>query len=328
MKVSRAFVAMFAASLLVALAAAPSASAASGDSATATASQKRISTRTLNTRLNSTRRQVATARRTLSRTVRDLGLLTGRVRNAEGGLGTLLGAAPTLISSLTTLGNAVRNDIAPGLTKLADAVQNTIGPGLTNLRDFTFALEYGAFIGRIELPPAAGGTVQTTPALVSADIPDSGNPTFLTPANVPVDLTAVPAAAGNVAIGLRGAIRSNESDGAATGSPAGQMGGLLTITCLTGPCQDGTGAAKDPGELVCTTQTPSSSFPLPNNATTNQRLVNIQEKVALTDTSKPDGSSTDIIGSTCAVKGGAVYGLNANVASADLPTSASPAPKD
>jgi hypothetical protein len=132
MKVSRAFVAMLAAGLLVALCAAPSAVAASGaDSASAKSAQAKVSTRALNRRLNTTRRQVASARRTLSRLSRDLGALGGRVKNTEGGLGAILAQAPAILEGLT----ALRDRVAPGLAQLATVVRDTIAPGLTKLSD-------------------------------------------------------------------------------------------------------------------------------------------------------------------------------------------------
>lgn len=342
MKVSRAAVATVAACLTVGLAGAPSAMAApaSDEGPSAQSSQaKPPPIRTINRRLNtarkqlsSTRKQVTTARRNIVKVTTDLGAVAARLRNAEGGLGTLLGAAPTLISSLTTLGEAVRIQIGPGLIQLSTIVRDTIAPGLQRIGDFVGAQEYGAVIGRIQLPPAAGGTVQTTSALVSPDIPDTGNPGQIVAANAPVNLATLPAAAGPATIGVRGAIRSAEIDGAATGNPAGQIGGLLVITCLTEPtpggCQTADDSDIDPGELVCTVQTPESAFALPTGASTNQRLVNIQEKVAVTDTSKPDANSTDVLGDTCDVLGGAVYGLSFNGAAVDIPTSTAPGPKD
>jgi len=343
MKVRMPLVALVAACLVGGLpAAAPAAaSAASSDDAVATAAQKqkRITARTVNRKLNSTRkslrttrRRVNSARRTLRRLNISLSELGRRLGGTEGGLAGLLGAAPQLISSLQQLGTAVRDQIAPGLKALSDAVQNQIAPGLKSLSEFTFAQEYGAVAGRIELPAAAGGTVNMTPAVVSPDVPDSGNPATITAANVPINLATLPAAAGPAEISIVGAFRSNEADGAATGDPAGQMGGILIVTCLAEPtpggCQTAGDSTFEPGELVCTAQTPESTFDLPDDTTTDQTLVNVQEKAGLTDTSVPDEDSQNILGSSCDVLGGGVYGLTFNGAAVDIPTSMSPGPRD
>jgi hypothetical protein len=344
MKVSRAAVATVAACLTVGLAGAPSSAsaAAKDDSVKAKSAQsaktvnRRLSStrRSLsrtNRRLTTTRRQVATARRNISKITTDLGAVARRLQSAEGGVGLLLGAAPTLISSLQQLGTAVRDQIAPGLQALATAVQTQIAPGLQRVGDFISSPEYGAVAGRIQLPAAAGGTVNMTPALVSPDIPDSGNPAAMTAANFPVDLSALPAAAGNAAITIVGAIRSNENDGLGNpAQPAGQMGGALTVVCLAGACANAANAAVEPGELACAPViTPESEFALPNGETTDERLETILFKTALTDTDEPNEDSQNILGDgSCQVRGGGVYGLNINAQAVDIPTSTSPGPKD
>ena len=344
MKVSRAAVATVAACLTVGLAGAPTASAApkGDDSAKAKSAQSAKTVnrrlRQTNRRLTTTRRQVSTARRNISKITTDLGAVARRLQSAEGGVGLLLGAAPQLINGLTQLGTAVRDQIAPGLQALATAVQTQIAPGLQRVGDFIASPEYGAVRGTIKLPAALGGATNTTPAVVSADVPDSGNPATITAANVPINLASsggnpIPPAAGNAEIGAIGAFRSNEVDGAGNpAQPAGQMGGLLVVTCLApgaGACAPAGGPDKDPGELVCTAQTPTNPFPLPDGRTTDQTLRNILLKNGLTDTDAPKaGEGDDIIGSTCNVRVGAVYGLTINAQAVDIPTSTSPGPKD
>ena len=181
MKVRMPLVALVAACLVGGLPATASAaaSAASSDDAVATAAQKqkRITARTVNRKLNSTRkslrttrRRVNSARRTLRRLNISLSELGRRLGGTEGGLAGLLGAAPQLISSLQQLGTAVRDQIAPGLKALSDAVQGQIAPGLKRLGDFVAAAEYGfaqVVVASPALNPQLGSFV------VTPDLPDT-----------------------------------------------------------------------------------------------------------------------------------------------------------
>ena len=366
MQARRPLAALAAACLVVGLAAfAPSAVAApaqSGDSAKAKSAQN---TRTINRRLNTarrqlstTRRQVATARRQLRTLTTNLAALGRRIGSAEGGVGTLLGAAPQLISSLQALGAAVQNQIGPGLTTLANTVRDTIGPGLQRVGDFVAAQEYGAARIFIE-KPAQNTPFSRSPAVVSADIPDSGNPT---PANGTLPIAVTPTANDDTyptqvhpgaEIYVRASIRSNEADGAASGDPAGQVGGILTVTCGggggAGGCGDeGTAAGQaefDEGQVVCVLgPTNENSFPVPGG-TTNQNLVNIQEKVALTAFDHPTLDLTgsvnpltdlpadtnplsDTTGGKCTLPSFGVYTAQVQMNFVDIPTSATPGPKD
>ena len=376
MKVSRAAVATVAACLTVGLAGAPSASAAAqDDSATAKSAQ---SGKTVNRRLNSTRRslsrtnrrltttrrQVATARRNISKITLDLGAVARRLQSAEGGVGLLLGAAPQLINSLTQLGTAVRDQIAPGLQALATAVQTQIAPGLQRVGDFVAAQEYGV----VAIYTAAPGeevddSCCRTTSTVSPDIPDSGNtatasgtlPIQVSPSAVPPggpDPTTYPNVVQQGAkVSLWGAIKSAEADGNATGDPAGQVGGLMTITCAgggpAGNCGDGPGPAPEmpPGTVACVVgPTESNTFPIPGGSTT-QNLRTIQEKSGLTDSTVPafnfgpklinvlenaqnEAGSGDASDGSCTMPSFGLWQVQIQTQFADIPTSASPGPKD
>ena len=371
MKVSRAVVAMVAACLIVGLSAiAPSAATAASGKDTAKAKSAQSAT-TINRRLNTarkqlatTRRQVSTARRQIRNLLRDLGLLTGRVRNSEGGLGTLLGAAPQLITSLQTLGNVVQNQIGPGLTTLANTVRDTIGPGLQRVGDFVAAQEYGT-VGVYTAAPgdAIDDSCCRTTTVQSGDIPDSGNTTMAS-GTLPIQVT--PTASENTTypnavnpgakLTLRAAIKSAENDGNATGDPAGQVGGLMTVTCAGGGgnpgfCGDdgnpGVGQADIPAGVVVCVVGPSKSndFPIPGGTTT-QSLVNIQEKSGLTDSTVPAfnfgpklvnvladaqnaaGSGNAAEGSCAMPNAFGLYQVEIQTQFADIPTSATPGPKD
>ena len=331
MKSVRAAVVAAVAVCLVLGIAVPTASAAKGPTA-----------KSLDRKANRAIRNAAAAKTSADKAASDLAAAVKRLGTTEGGLAGVLAATPKIVDYLTKLGGVLQKDIAPGLnalavalrdqivpslTALSNALTKQIVPGLTRLSEYVGAQEYGAVVGRIELPPAAGGSVSVTATLTSADIPDSGSAAPITAANVPIDLTGVARGAGNVLIGLRGAIRSAEADGAAAGDPAGQLGGTLTLTCLGGGCADGGGAPKSGGELVCTATTPPAFFPTPAGGIALP-LATVQEKVPLTDIAQPGAGSTDILGSACAVKGGAMYGLSVTASAADIPTKASPGPKD
>jgi len=246
-------VAMIAACLTIGLVAAPSASAA-GAKAKSSAAQKASSkkkaraaqsNKTLNRRLNATRkslsstrkslsttrRQLTTARRTLSNLSRDLGALSNRMGSAEGGLSLLLGAAPQLVNGLQTLADAVQNQIAPNLQKLGDAVQNQIAPNLQALGDavqnqIAPGLEkVGKFIGATEY--GFGQVILLTPDpepelgafVVTPDIPD-------TVQQAQTSQAFEASQAGQVAV-LYG-VRSGEKDGTGPSDPAAHC--KVTVT--------------------------------------------------------------------------------------------------
>jgi hypothetical protein len=252
------------------------------------------------------------------------------IDSVEGTVATIVAGVPAIIDGLTQLqtglvavGDVLKTTVSPALTALSNGLTQ-VGAGLTTLGAAYQAVEYGATKGKIVLPAPCGGTTNLTPALVTPDIPDDGNPA-VTSGSLPINVAACPAVAGNIVLNMVGAIRSNESDGAATGAPVGQAGAFMLITCGSTGCQDGTGTAKAIGEIVCTAQTPSSPFSLPDGSTPSLPLVNIQQKVARTASGEPTASSPDILGGqSCAVKGGAVYLMTPTVQFVDIPTSLTP----
>lgn len=219
MKVSRALVAMVAACLTLGLAAAPAALAADAKANAAAG----VTTKSVNKKLNSTRKDVRSAKRRLTRLSKNLGTLSGRVKKAEGSLGTVLAAAPALISGLQTLSGVVQNQIAPGLTRagegltaLKGVLETQIGPGLTRLRDFVGADEYG--IVQVTVG-ADNGTAIPGCFVESPDIPDNVQSAIVT-ASCIIPGTANPGDRINFLAG----IRSNEDDGTGATKPAGVAG--------------------------------------------------------------------------------------------------------
>ena len=136
-------------------------------------------------------------------------------------------------------------------------------------------------------------------AAPSADIPDSGTPST---ASGELPIAVVPSGVAEPnrlppgsKVTLGSSIKSNESDGGASGDPAGQVGALLTVVCAggggAGGCGDeGTGAGQpefDEGQLICAVgPTESNTFNTPVGPV-QQSLVNIQQKVSWTDPSQP-----------------------------------------
>ena len=82
------------------------------------------------------------------------------------------------------------------------------------------------------------------------------------------------------------------------------------------------------GVVACTpAQTPAQSFALPTGSQ-DLTLVNIQEKAARTDQSKPDGNSTDALNGGCSLPGAGLYIAYVNAQFVDLPRSSTPGPTD
>jgi hypothetical protein len=125
---------------------------------------------------------------------------------------------PTVVSSLTTLGNAAR-DLKAGL--------ETAGAGLTALRDASTKFVLGAEYGVVQL------YVGTTPAggqiLNSSDVPDDTNGSTLTGTL----LATIPGNATDAPLILRAALRSGEKDGTGAANPAGSAG-LVAMTAKAG----------------------------------------------------------------------------------------------
>jgi hypothetical protein len=226
-------------------------------------------------------------------------------------------AAPAIVQGLTDLKNATVAGFAE--------VKATTTAGFDKVTQTFRAVEYGT-VGVFGPPAIIGNTSGIVGfPLGTADIPDDGNPVSAA-GSIPVDLP-VNAATPAVPLTLRGAIRSNESDGAATGDPAGQAGGLLYAVCATAPS---CGAGGPPqGTLVCTgAPLPSAPFTVPGG-TANLAAVNIQQKSGETDTSAPSNTSTQLTSTGCTLPaGGGLYLVTAQAQFFDLPTSATPSNTD
>jgi hypothetical protein len=317
-KYRRLPVAVVAACLTVGMVAAPSALAADKSSPKGKTAAARVTTKTLNTRLNSTRKSVASTQKNLKKLSTDLGSLSNRLKTGEGGLALLLGAAPQLVTGLQTLAGAVQTQIAPGLLALKTALETQVSPALAQLgtavketipkaiKEVATSQEYGVtglFVA---------GSRATT--FTSGDIPDDGNSAaasgqapVVTSRTIDHDANAgTPniqppgTAPANIPAAIRAAIRSGESDGNATGDPAGYVGGLLVVKCAGNPlaaadldnnCDpDGVGPAGEvpPGSIVCTVGPPSNiNIANPAGGTIPAPVRMIQQKAARTDQTAP-----------------------------------------
>jgi hypothetical protein len=247
------------------------------------------------------------------------------IAKLQSDIATVLGAAPQLINGLTQLKD--------GLTKLGSAYQ---------------AVEYGVLHVKI----TAAGTTSDAPNQFSADIPDDGNAAQVSGA-VPVPTPACGAPCGGgeafipggVGMDVRASIRSAETDGQATGDPAGQVGGVYFVTCATaGGCGPTVGpgtpqSSVAPGTIMCTGTTPAENYSYLNPSSGNTsklQLVPIQRSAARTDQSRPSDDPTDAFTvdatatNNCNFPGvsGRTYILNTTFQFFDLPTSTSPGATD
>lgn len=335
-------VALVAACLTVGMVAAPSAVAAEGSKAkaakvstTSKARQAGTSTpspRDIARRLNTTRRQVATARRRLSTLGKELGALNTRLKSAEGGVGTILAAAPQLVSGLQTLAGVVQNQIGPGLLQLKNVLEKQVQPALVRVRDEVVpglqrlgsayqSVEYGR-AGIFAGGPANPASTIPGQFTTSADIPDDGN-TITTNESAFV----VAQATDTMTIDLRAAIRSAESDGDSTSETAGQAGGFVFVRDGTGARVACAGAPNPPGIFGTTA---GDSIVTPGGTVTNLPLKNIPGGVPRTDTAAPTSSSTSLLPAACSFAAtiGSVYEVHYSVNFVDIPTSTSPGPTE
>jgi hypothetical protein len=217
--------------------------------------------------------------------------------------------------------------VLDGLTKLQAAALalksglETAGAGLTTLGDAYKAVEYGRagiFAGDADLTIAAGG------AVTSADIPDDGN--AITTGEDAIVVAG--AGATNESLNLRAAIRSNESDGDDAAETAGQAGGYIFIvdndTGVRAAC---IGAPNPPGIFGTT---PGDPIVTPSGTNSTLPLKNIPGGVLRTDTAKPDATSTSLLPAPCtfAATPGHTYEVHYSVNFLDIPTSATPGPKE
>jgi hypothetical protein len=280
----------------------PAASAAGAPKAQAAASKAGQAKLTA----ESAKRNALAARRTAKRLGVFLSQVNERLKGAEGGVALLLGAAPQLVDGLQRLRVAVQDQIAPGLQQLATAVQTQIAPGLqqlasavetqivpnlTRVGTYATAQEYGVtrvFTG----PNAAGPALPIT--VPSADIPDDGNGVSAS-GEIPISVGGGGVPAGTL-LTLRSAIRSGEADGNATGDPAGQVGGLLTMTCGSpdGDCDVVPGAGEvlvPAGAVVCIQgPPPAQTINLPGGGSGSFPVVTIQNKAPRVGVVQPTAS--------------------------------------
>ena len=151
-----------------------------------------------NKALKALNKRTKSAGKKLNQVAVDLGKVSGD-------LGNLQAAVPTVVSSLTQLGDAAKQ-LKTGL--------EAAGAGLTLLKDnftgYVSGAEYGAVQLYVGATPAAGQL------LVSSDIPDDANQATVSgklAALIPDGTTAAP-------ITLKAAIRSGEKDGTGAANPA------------------------------------------------------------------------------------------------------------
>lgn len=279
-----------------------------------------------------------------------------KVNRSLKALGKLLdGAAEQLNANSNksvTIFAILQGEVSPALTKLGEAATalkaglEQAGAGLTQLKgavtDLASSQEYGVvriFAGSTALPLS----------VTSGDIPDDGN-TAGAVGVLPV-VTGSNLQAGQLPPGtplnVRAAIRSGENgDGDATGDPAGQVGGLLTLRCaaIDGSCDlnplpgDENVVAVPTGAVVCSVgPAPVQAFDLPDGSTVNQPLKVIQEAAGRTDQTRPNASDTNVVsggpatgtgnsetGACSLGDAGDTYELSVQVQFVDLPTSLKP----
>jgi hypothetical protein len=211
----------------------------------------------------------------------------------DGRLKFIEGAAPAIVQGLTDLKNAT----TAGFTKVTETFR---------------AVEYGS-------AGVYAGTTQIGPFINSPDIPDDGNGASA------IGSIPAPGLAASTPLVLRATIRSNEADGAATGDPAGQVGGLLYATCGSSA---GCGAVP-PGAIGCTAGPPPTSPFVTPAGTLNLALVNIQQKDSETDPTTPGPTGgVNATGATCTIPTAGTWIITAQAQFFDLPTSATPGHRD
>jgi hypothetical protein len=255
---------------------------------------------------------VAGLTKTVGQHTKSLATLQTLVSGIDGRVASIEAGVPVVVDSLTKLGAAAQQ-LKDGLTTVGAGL-TTVGAGLQKLGDAYGAVEYG--VVRI-----FNGTTPIAPALTTSDIPDDGN-TASAVGSIPF------VASGSTVLHTTGAIRSAEADGGATGDPAGQAGGIIYAICATPPTSGGNCGAVAAGQIGCQAgPPPSSPFTTPAGVV-NLLAVNIQQKAARTDQSHPSSTDTDIISGDCTIPTAGVWIVTVNAQFLDLPTSATPGPKD
>ena len=239
------------------------------------------------------------------------------LKSVDNRLKTIEGAAPQIIDGLTQLKDAA--------TKLKDGL-TAAAAGLTKLGDAYQAVEFG----RAGIFAATGGT--GTPTVVaggtvtSADIPDDGN--SVTTGDEAI--VAAPSSGGphTMAINLRAAIRSAESDGDSAAKTAGQAGGFVQVSNLTTGASVACIGSPAPGGIFGTQ--PGDSIVTPSGTVTNLPLKNIPGGLLRTDTTAPTTSSTSLLPAACsfAAADNDVFRVHYSVNFVDIPTSTTPGPTE
>lgn len=216
--------------------------------------------------------------------------------------------------------------VAKGLATAADAIGGLAGrvKAVEDRVKGLEAIEYG--VARV----FANGTAVPGATFVSADIPDVGQPAQ---ANGSIPFLAT---AGTV-LTLKGAIRSNESDGTGSANPAGQAGAVLYAICATPPTRTNPadpattvpnpkcpiaalgGQALQPGQIACTSGPPPlKTFSTPIGDI-SRNLASIDTKATVSDQDAPAADGQDIANGGCTLPADGVYNIVVNASFADIP---------
>jgi hypothetical protein len=362
----RLSVAVVATCLFAALAVAPTAFAAggsgskSGPTAKAAISKKKINRKVnrVSKRVTKVGKRVTKAENRLKTAAKAIAAVGQLAKGADDKANRILAVAPQIVNGLTALRDASLQ-LKAGLQALAAGTQR--------LGQFATSQEYGWVAMYTQRPGAANPCCRSTPVM-SPDIPDSGN-TASASGELPISVSPAAPEAGapnlvlpGTKVSMRAAIKSNEADGGAEGDPAGQVGGLLMVTCAGGGAGGGCGDGPDPnpndetpentqpdfpaGTLMCLVgPTQKNRFQTPAGPT-DQQLVNIQEKQGFTEsptnfdfefgpglvnplanaqTQAGTGNKTE---GTCLLPSNGAYLVKLQTQFVDIPTSADPGPRD
>jgi hypothetical protein len=371
-----------AATCLVVALAAPTAGAASHKSK-AHASQKAkasVTKKRLAKDIKSTRKIAVRNRTNIKKLAADLtkagtdlrAAITGGDKSIDDKINGIVTVVTPILTQLGDGLKALAAGTTEGFAKVTagfEEVQAGFDQVETAITQVATSTEYGVTAAYTFAPgddPNADDPSGRTIAAPSADIPDSGTPATasgdLPIAVVPTGVSEPNRVPPGTKVTLGSSIKSNESDGAATGDPAGYVGALLTVTCAggggAGGCGDeGTNAGQpefDEGQLICAVgPTANSQIPIPTDPPTDppteitQALMKIQEKVSWTDPSAPaftafngtslvnplvgaqnatgSGSASD---GSCTLPSYGAYIVKIQTQFADIPTSLSPGPTD
>jgi hypothetical protein len=346
--------------LIAALVGAPTAGAATHKAHSAATAHSAVTKKALARSIKSTRRiavrnraAIRKANTAITKAITDL---TNAFKGGDTAIDNKINGIVTAVTPvLTLLGDNLRL-VGSKLQELADgtiAGFKKVEDGFTQvqaaIRTVATSQEYGV------TGVFAGATRIVT--FGSADIPDDGN-SVAAVGTLPVvaGTGAGGTLPGGTPLAIRSAIRSGEAgDGDATGDPAGQVAGLLSMKCAAadGQCDLDPGAGTQPvasGAVVCTVGPPPGTGPnaLPydppgDGAPTTLPLVQIQQAADRTDQSHPDASldtfdvnpmedgpatgTGSAANGSCSIGDGTgndVYELQVQTQYVDLPTSEAP----